>query len=112
MQFRFIKKAMILAFLVLPASCSSEATSYNKICDIYKNVIKQEASLDDKEVFITKSMYEQFPDFFEGNFKYISRSDPDERYELLKSTIELNISTTWECEAARNYYATEFNKKK
>jgi hypothetical protein len=104
--------AIVLLSLFLLISCDSQATSYNKICDIYETVIKQDVSLDEKEVFITKSMYEQFPEFTEGNFRHITTASANERYALLKRSVELITETTWDCEAARVYYETEFKKKK
>ena len=106
-----ITTLLILAFAVTACDRSANAqgaTDYDKLCQIYGDIVQQPMDLSMKEMKITEQVLKEFPSFFEKNFVHISKADPDQRYQFIKQLAEEETDKTWDCEVMRSYYANEF----
>ena len=101
----------ILSFVVA-CNNSNEArdnSTFNHLCQIYENIVKQPIALNMKEMKITESVQKELPDFFEKSFSRLVSADPDFRYKFIKRLADEKTDNTWECDSMRHYYENEFN---
>jgi hypothetical protein len=87
---------------------TEEITDYDKLCQIYKDVVQQPIDLSVKEMKITESVQKELPGFFNANFVNIIKADAGQRYKFIKQLAEAETKSKWECEVMQSYYANEF----
>lgn len=85
-------------------------TDYQKLCDIYKNIVDQPLDLTSKEMNLTDNVKNKLPKLFNDLFIHIIRTNADSRYQLIKQYAKQQNDIIWECEIARLYYTNEFAK--
>jgi hypothetical protein len=103
----------VLGFLFFAVACNGsskteEITDYDKLCQIYKDVVQQPIDLSVKEMKITERVQKELPRFFKTNFVNIIKADAGQRYQFIKQLAEAETKNKWECEAIQSYYANEF----
>jgi len=99
-----------LSFLMISCQDTNHnPATYNKLCQIYKEVVSQPVDLGIKEAKIVERVQKEFPNFFNDNFYYISTADPDRRYALIKRLAEEVSKNEWKCEIMKSYYENEFD---
>ena len=87
---------------------SQSATDYDKLCQIFKDVVQEPIDLRMKEVKILERVQKELPDFFNANFVHITKAKPDMRYQFIKQLAEQETKKPWDCETIKSYYANEF----
>jgi len=103
-----------IGFLSIVISCTNntgplENSTFDRLCQIYEDVVQQPIDLNMKEMKITERIQKELPAFFEKSYAQLVSSDPDFRYNFIKRMADMKTKNTWECESMRAYYANEFN---
>lgn len=103
-------KIMTLLFTILLQSCgnlfdTTENSNYDKLCEIYQDVVKKPIAMDLKRIELYEQIENSLPVFFEKNYKYIMNSDRVERYSMIQQSAKFDGVESWECEAAKKFYS-------
>ena len=104
---------LLLSFCAFISSCDKkvkiDSSDYEKLCNIYQEVVPQTISLTEKETKIADQVMVELPEFYQLNFIYIQQADPDKRYQFFKRLAENATKKSWTCETMKNFYAKEFH---
>jgi len=112
--FRLILLASIIFFFSACNASSSEPTSsdYDKLCDIYKNVVEEFKDTNDpliREGNLAQRIQAKIPNMMEY-FGHIISVAPEERYKLFQQIAEHQTKKKWNCPAAESFYSgTQYN---
>jgi len=105
--FVFIFSSILVLVSCGDSNSNSNIVKYEKLCDIYKEIVLKPTDLSTKEMQITERVQLELPDFYKDNFVHIAVADADQRYQFIKK-LAGETKSDWSCETIKNYYDTEF----
>jgi len=85
-----------------------ESVNYDRLCEIYREVVPQSIPLHQKELNIIEGVKTEFEHFHYTIFIHIATDQPAKRYDTIDQMSQAERDKPWNCGIARDYYAKEF----